>query len=290
MLMLTAYFDETGHADDPFLNFAGMAGFVASYGKWLNFEDQWNDALKNAGLSEPFHMKEFAHSAGQFKPWKGREDKRRLLFGRLMEIIRETAATPIGAAVSLRDFETLTPTQRSDFRDPYYICFQACTRGAAIEAVFEDPSEKVAMVYAFNQEYGTANAQNGAEALWHAMKKYVTLDCDMGSRMGSYTSRTPGAKAPLQAADLFAYELCHEFENRVKRPNDKMRWGLRQILRMCAIGKSQIILFDRKELLRRIPESGWEDQTGVQEISASQMQSAQEAMTAWLVTRGQLDG
>ena len=26
----------------------------------------------------------------------------------------------------------------------------------------------------------------------------------------------------LQAADLFAYELCHEFENRMERPRDKM--------------------------------------------------------------------
>lgn len=289
MLKLMAYFDETGHADDPVLNFAGMAGFVAPYGKWLNFEDQWNDTLKNAGLSEPFHMKEFAHSAGQFKSWKGREDKRRLLLGRLIEIIHETEATPIGAAVSLRDFETLTPTQQSNFRGPYYICFQTCTRGAAIEAVFEDPSEKVAMVYAFNQEYGTANAQNGAEALWHAMKKYVTLDCDMGSRMGSYASSSPGEKAPLQAADLFAYELCHEFENRIKRPNDKMRWALRQILRMCAIAKTQIILFDRKELLRRILESGWEDQAGVAEVSDAQMRSAQEAMIGWLITRGEFD-
>ncbi len=225
MLRLTAFFDETGHADDPVLNFTGMAGFVAPYGKWLNFEDQWRDTLKNAGLSEPFHMKEFAHSTGQFKSWKGREDKRRLLLGRLIEIIRETNATPIGAAVHLHAFKTLTATQQSEFRVPYYLCFQTCTRGAAIEAVFEDFSERVAMVYAFNEEYGTANAQNGAEALWHAIKKYVTLDCDMGSRMGSYASSTPGEMLPLQAADLFAYELCHEFENRIKRPADKMRCG-----------------------------------------------------------------
>ena len=288
MLDLTAYFDETGHADDPVLNFAGMAGFVAPRGRWLNFDDQWNDTLSNAGLSDPFHMKEFAHSTGQFKSWKKCEDKRRQLLSRLVEIVRETKATPIGAAVSLRAFETLTPTQQSEFRDPYYICFQTCTRGAAIETVFEEPSEKVAMVYAFNEEYGTANAHNGAEALWHAMKKYVTLDCNMGSRMGSYESSTPADASPLQAADLFAYELCHEFENRIKRPCDKMRWGLRQILRMCTIPIPQIILFDRKELLRRILESHWHDRTGVEEVSNSQMHSAQEAMMAWLVERREL--
>jgi hypothetical protein len=50
----------------------------------------------------------------------------------------------------------------------------------------------------------------------------------------------------------------------------------------------QIILFDRKELLRRILESGWEDQkTGVEEVSNDQMLSAQESMMRWLVERGE---
>jgi hypothetical protein len=284
--MLTAYFDETGHAADPQLSFAGMAGFVAPSAAWTSFESQWKDTLKNAQLSEPFHMKDFAHSIGQFKSWKGNEDKRRLLLRRLIEIIRETNATPIGAAVSLRDFESLTEAQQSMYRGPYYICFQTCTRGAAIEAVFEDPAERVAMVYAFNGEYGT-NKDGGAEQLWQAIKKHVTLDCDLNSRMGSYTSSTPAELCPLQAADLFAYELCHEFENRIKRPGDRMRWALRQILRMYRIPSPQIRLLDRKELLRLIAESKWPDQTGVEELEKRQMLSAQESMMRWLTERGE---
>ena len=80
-MVLTGYFDETGHADDPVLHFAGMAGFVAPYGAWVNFEAEWKDTLKNALLPEPSHMKDFAHSTGQFKGWKGKEEKRRMLFG-----------------------------------------------------------------------------------------------------------------------------------------------------------------------------------------------------------------
>jgi hypothetical protein len=151
----------------------------------------------------------------------------------------------------------LTAGQQSSFLDPYYIAFQTCTRGAAIEAIFEEPGETVAMVYAYHNEYGT-NAGGRAEKLWHAIKKHY----DHGNRMGSYASSTPRDLAPLQAADLFAYELSHEFENRVKRPGDDMRWGLRQIVGMYRIPIPQIILFDRKELLRRIKESGFEDQTG----------------------------
>lgn len=280
--MLTGYFDETGHADDPALHFAGMAGFVASDGAWANFEEQWKDTLKNAQLSLAFHMKDFAHSNGQFEAWKGKEEKRRLLFARLLEIIRETKAKPIGAAVSLRDFETLTPAQQTSFKDPYYLCFQAVTRGAAIEAVFEEPPEQVTTVYAFNGEFGT-NRDGSAEQLWKMIRSHY----DHGHRLASYASSTPTETCPLQAADLFAYELCHEFENRIKRPNDRMRWGLRQILRMYNIPSPEILMFDRKELLRRILESEFPDQTAVAEVGSTQELSAHESMMRWLIERGE---
>jgi len=105
MLSLTSFIDETGHGDDPALHFAGMAGFVAPLGAWEVFEDHWNDLLEKAGLRHPFHMKEFAHSTGQFEGWKGNEGLRRLFFGRLIEIIRETKADPVGAIVSIDDFK-----------------------------------------------------------------------------------------------------------------------------------------------------------------------------------------
>lgn len=282
--MLTGYFDETGHVDDPTLHFVGMAGFVAPSEAWVNFESEWRDALQKAGLKEAFHMRDFAHSNGQFKDWKGQKVKRDLLFGRLVEIIKQTGAKPIGAAVSLRDYEALTADQHSQFRDPYYLTFQICTRGAADRAVFEPPGVRVDMVYAFNGEYGT-NQGGQAKKLWYAIKEnYVN-----GNKLGSYASSAPGEVCPLQAADLFAYELCHEFENRIKRPDDSMRWGLRQILKMYNIPMPTIRLFDRKELLRVIREGNLPDQTGVEELSSTQMRSAMEAMMHWLGERGEFE-
>lgn len=165
-LNLTSFMDETGHANDPTLHFAGMAGFVAPIGVWKVFEQHWNDLLAKAGVSEPFHMKDFAHSQGQFRSWKGNEQLRRILFGRLLEIIRETNADPVGAIVSVTYFKTLTPSQKSSFgHDPYFIAFPKCTRGAASSAVLEAADEKVDMVFAFQTEFGES-----AEKLWHAMK------------------------------------------------------------------------------------------------------------------------
>lgn len=283
-LNLVSYMDETGHSDDPALDYVGMAGFVAPLGSWEVFDAGWKDLMHNAGLREPFHMKDFAHSQGQFRQWRENEPLRRALFGSAMKLIVETGATPIGALVSLSGFRSLTQAQQKSFLDPYYLVFQTVTRGAAIEAVFEDdPEEKVAMIYLHHPEYGTDAGR--AEQLWHAIKGHY----EHGNRMASYKSASPSDVSPLQAADIFAYELSHEFENRIKRPAAEMRWGLRQIVAMYRIPSPQILFFDRKELLRRIKESRWPDQTGVQEVASNQEQSAQESMMKWLIERGHFE-
>jgi len=283
--MLTGYFDESGHSQDPACRYVGMAGFVAPAENWEIFERDWTNLLDNAALREPFHMRDFAHSFGQFESWKDKENERRMLFGRLVQIIQATQAVPIGAAVSLDDFATLTPEQQLGFKDPYYLAFQRCTRGASTEGLFLRPEERVNMVYAFNSEFGTERGL--AEQLFHFVKSGYP---DAGWRLGTYTSATPNELCPLQAADLFVYELVHEFENRVKRPDDDMRWGLRRIVRMIEIPLPKIMLFDRKELLRQIQEGGFPDQTGVEEVADDQIRSAQANMMRWLIRRGEWDG
>jgi hypothetical protein len=42
MLLLRAYFDESGHAKDPNLHFTGMAGFVAPTQVWDKVAERWN--------------------------------------------------------------------------------------------------------------------------------------------------------------------------------------------------------------------------------------------------------
>jgi hypothetical protein len=174
---LASYADETGHPDDPNLEYVGMAGFVAPYGAWEIFAGGWQDLLRNAGLREPFHMVDFAHSRGQFESRKGKEEMREAFLGRALNLIVETRATPFGAIVSLSSFRSLTHQQQTNSLDPYYLAFQNCTRGAVVEALSEEPEEKVAMVYAYQSEYGTNNGGR-AEQLWHDEKDlgYRRLD------------------------------------------------------------------------------------------------------------------
>ena len=294
MLRLTSYMDETGHSDDSSFRFAGMAGLVAPLEAWERLGKTWQEVLAIFGLKEPFHMKDFAHSSGQFEEWKGREAKRRLLFKILVKLVVRTGAIPIGAIVALDDFNTLSDRQQKTFLDPYYLAFQTCTRGAALVAAGY-PSERVAMVYSYNKEFGatqshgihSANQAGRAERLWHAMKRST----DFGQWMGSYASGSPKEIVQLQAADLFAYELAKEFQNLIVRPTDNMRWGLRQILPLVTRPWPMIRLFDRKELLRLIIEAHFPYKEGAEEVSNidGQLDSAYERMMEWLKRRAGVD-
>jgi hypothetical protein len=263
--VLIAYMDESGHAADPRSKFVGMGGLVAQDSAWNQFETEWHDALAEAGIEGGFHMVDFAGRQGPYKGWE--EERRRKLFGTLVGAIVKTKAEPVGCVVSLDDFNAAPPKLQEFFKDPYHMAFQAVTRGAALQALPKDypfTPETVAMVYAYQSEYGATEVKDAADErqagsaqkLWHAMKKLTIV----GQWMGSYSSALARDSFPLQAADLFAYELTKEFENLIKRPQDNMRWALRQILSYSlAEGPPLIQFYDSHEMVRVFLEATGQD-------------------------------
>lgn len=254
--MLTAYFDESGHSKDPKSQFCGMGGFTADSTAWERLSEVWRAALAEAGVSGAFHMRHFAHRRGEFKGWT--EEQRQSLFGKLVDVIAEIDAVPTGCVISLDDFNEAPPSLKTFFKGPYFMAFQMATRGAALEAFPKDcrfELQTVDMVFAEQKEFGATSCgtdgqerQAGdAQRLWLALKRMT----DYGRWMGSFLTDSPENSPPLQAADLFAYELTKEFENLVKRPDDDMRWALRRILTPTRERPKQLIQFyDSHEMLR----------------------------------------
>ena len=247
MLRLSAYFDESGHSEDEKCRFVGMGGLWAPSSAWEDFDGKWQAILDKHCEGKPFHATDFAYQSEPFKGWE--EEKRQEFFGGLVRTIKESEARPFGAVVSLDAYEFICqgiPAVRQALLDPYYLCFQDVTRAAAVSLIgysiehldnweeFEK-NERVAMVYAYQKRFGAISSPEGtarenmgrAESLWHAIRD---ANPHFGRWMGSYTSDSPSNLTFLQAADLLAYELTHEFENRVNRPKDAMRWGLAQLL------------------------------------------------------------
>jgi hypothetical protein len=99
--MFTAYFDGSGHPDST--SAVAVAGFVAPTVQWLKFDKSWQACLDEFRVSE-LHMKDFAHSVGEFSSWKGDEQKRRGFLGALIKIIKLRASSSFASAVLMEDY------------------------------------------------------------------------------------------------------------------------------------------------------------------------------------------
>jgi hypothetical protein len=239
--MLTAYADESGHSKHPDCNYMALAGFVGSDSEWQSFEHDWKAATSEYICGAEVHMRNFGRGQ-MYAGWS--KEKLSAFMTRLVAAIVESGVHPVACAVYLPDFEELSPAHKAGVVDPYYMAFQEITKGLALRGspimspdlllkpnpVYPDDfkTDPVAMVYAFQQEYGATPAGR-AQQLWHIIKNSDKFQ--WAAWMGTYASAKPKNVLPLQAADLFAYELTRELEAWTKAPTPPMRDGLKGLLR-----------------------------------------------------------
>ncbi|HVZ16466.1 MAG TPA: hypothetical protein VG897_05080, partial [Terriglobales bacterium] len=79
------YCDEAGGDDYGFIV---VAGYLSTFSKWQSFIADWNSLLAAYNVTY-FHMKEFAHGKGPFRPWKDDDKRRNTFMGRAAEIIKQ---------------------------------------------------------------------------------------------------------------------------------------------------------------------------------------------------------
>lgn len=203
-----------------------LAGLIAAEEAWKVFDADWLTACEEEGLAEPFHMMHLSAGKGQFKGWS--EDQRQRLLGKLVGAIRKARAIPIGSVVMLRGPESLSERAQKHFRDAHFIAFQSLTYNIAAAAYMMDPFGRgpgpVTMVYAHHPEH--SNGLASTRKLWEAIREHNQI---VALFMQSYVSETPSSCTPLQAADLWAYELGHHFE-RIRPLGNKPRWPFRQFV------------------------------------------------------------
>ena len=217
MLTLQAYFDETGHGEDANTPFLGIAGCVSAVSVWRRVEGRWAAALGSEGLNY-FHMREYAFSVGQLDGWRGDETRRRRIYGRLWEIILDAHLVPLGGFVLLENYRReLTGREHHIFRDAYFLCYLQCLRFLAQYA----ESDSVGSVGTFFDE------KKGFKG--EALKIYNVLAHRFAGKISPPAFRDMRALAPLQVADIIAYESKKEFERRSRAPEREPRWGFVQL-------------------------------------------------------------
>ncbi|HEX8250641.1 MAG TPA: DUF3800 domain-containing protein [Pyrinomonadaceae bacterium] len=220
--------DETGRSEDLSQKFVGMAGLFAPSKNWEKFEKQWKETLEKFDIPF-FHMKDFAHSTGFFKEWKGDEIKRRQLFGELMRTIKQNGALPFGCTIPL-DYYRQHPQYLQDAnKNPYYLAFMFCALLLSyMVEPFREDGETIAPVFAEQTEF-----QHEAMRFYQGLKRNGTI-----SDLLDFPVFRPMQKfVPLQAADLVAYEVHKEAGRRLYKPHEKPRWGWTELDALSGIGR-----------------------------------------------------
>jgi hypothetical protein len=224
---MVAVFDASGTETDT--SIMVVAGFVSSAREWNKFSPKWAGRLKRDGLKH-MHMKEFAHSTGQFvEGWRGNEKRRRALLFDLMQLVKHHVDYKFGVIVTNETFRNiLSPETKEEWDlNVYSLAGRCCALQVNEWATKRDFKFPIKLVF----EKGDP----------HAGKLHHRLVED-GYQAPAFEpkkdERTPQgvlipAFIPLQAADFLAYEIYLEVDRIAKGDNiHPKRWALTEFDKM----------------------------------------------------------
>jgi hypothetical protein len=229
LAMLSAAFDAGGSKhDQPVLI---VAGFVSTVADWMDFDREWKERLSKEGL-DYFHAQRFAQSSGPFKEgWKGNEGRRQALLGDLVDIIVSHAHQKFGSLIvnTIHQAELSEENRKAFYLEAYPLAGRTVVADVVRYAV----SFKARAYPEFVFEDGDLDKGK----LMQRMKedgypppifrpKKDTIDPKSGLLIPGYT--------PLQAADLWAYELLLA-DRRVQQhgQQDHFRWAFERLNKMA---------------------------------------------------------
>lgn len=164
MAKFIAFFDESG---SPAEQVVVVAGFVAAVEQWVEFERNWKDLLNAFNVSS-LHMRQFAHSRGEFTDWVGDERKRRRFLERAVNIICTRVRHTFASAVMMDEYRKVDAEYcLSEFSKPYALAGCTCvnkvrkwgqkymTKDDTIAFVFEDGADgKGQVMSSVKKEFG----------------------------------------------------------------------------------------------------------------------------------------
>ena len=222
LMGMTAAFDASGDESSQLI--IVVAGFISSAGDWVDFSKRWTERLQEDGISY-MHMKEFAHSVGQFSSgWKGDKGRRNALLGDLMNIIKSNTYRKFGVVVVNETFrKTVSAKIQEDWHlNAYSLAGRGCAKGVNEWATEERYKGPIDLVF----EEGDAGAsllhkrlvEDGYQAPIFKPKK---------NRLTPQGILLP-AFVPLQAADFLAYELFLEVTRMMQDSEIGQRWGMHE--------------------------------------------------------------
>ena len=213
-----------------------LAGFVAESGKWADFSGAWQTALDESPKLDYFKMTEAATMSGQFHPRRGwTEAKRDDRLVTLTRVIRDYAAVRVSAWI-----------RRADY-DKHILTLPAPVRHLGIDSPYVSMVGQLAMAVAvFGSQHGIntpcdyifdEEAGFDEEVFLHwPMLKWILANStrsDLANFVGERPIfRNDKAFLPLQAADLYAWQVRNHVRQNNQLPNQTIRFPPGLIIRM----------------------------------------------------------
>jgi hypothetical protein len=212
--MLHAYMDDSGTHPDS--HNCVVAGYWASANEWRRFERDWNAVLQREGLKE-FKANEFwprpnGMRIGPYRDWTNARHAK--LIDDLLLVIRRWKVIPFGCGVIGAEWNAqpaefkavysragcerhaksmLLPFQRNIYRTASY-----CHKGISMHFTFDESTQSHVKA-AITQCYSELKRSAVGDPLRDCLGDIAFADSDRA--------------APLQAADLLAYEM-HRYAKR----------------------------------------------------------------------------
>jgi hypothetical protein len=191
-----------------------MAGYLNRSDKWRLFEDAWNEELRTSPAIAYLRMVEANSLRGEFKGWtkEARDEK----LNGLARIINHFEPISFQFTVNRDEhFRVLTPVSPRGLGSPHFICCFSVVSGIA--RYVAGTSTNAQIKYIFDEQDGVSADMS---LMFHEMKRSIPR----AARKlidGEPAFRNDKLFPQLQAADMLAWYLRREYENR-KSDNDTL--------------------------------------------------------------------
>lgn len=207
--MFSGYFDESGtHAGSPIIC---VAGLVATDNQWEELKREWREVLDEAGITF-FHMAKFESRYGEYKDWDS--EKRIRIQTKILGIIKRRVNAGMAVAVSIPDYEeAITGLYKDFWGNPYALCSRLCLNAIDEWADKYNRNSPIPLIF----EDGAAHKSEFARSFDVALK---SDEPEKVNRLCSLKFDDKRRTIPLQAADVWVYEI---YKRACHRINDKER-------------------------------------------------------------------
>lgn len=196
MAVLTGYFDASGKKEHSNVT---LAGYIATEEQWGVFGEEWERAMRDWHIPY-FHMSEFESYKRIYKYWTRTQHQER--YARLLDIINRNVQLSVATSILASEYASVkAPREKNRVGGMYglaatgcfietanYVC-EADNASAWLAYIFESGDEGAGQI----QQAFSLNERNPT-----LKEKY---------RLLSFRLENKRQFAPLQAADILAYEI-----------------------------------------------------------------------------------